>query len=542
MNVLHIYNQSDLNKAIVNGIIDYSVYIHCKDISLCNIKKVNGYLGFANVRLIDLCDIEEIGGDLWVSTYHYVPESVNLAKLKIVNGSVNLNYTPLKSLGIIECIKGDLSLRDTDIKDLGSIRYIGGKLILPYSFKNCIDLSNIEIKGEVKFFKLSKKQKDIQRDLTPSDRTIPIVNPKNSFGFSSHYVCHLSDASKEQKEFYYYFKESFEKGIIIDVEGVFEYPQFLLDSMIEDEEKPLLDWLVDYDRLIKAYPTLNRYAAHKIRWCNKNFDLGWEILKRQSQIGLSDIGYYEEKLSKSLFDVELLTTKIEGALGLSPWGKQHLVDIIPFIQKTFDKFQDKWNRNFLRVFVDETLNPDKNYSFYKQFFVTDKQYNFYNNILYGKFLPTNYEKPLPLLVEHAIREQCKKITIEAEDSYRESIGMPKIGEYWRSETELYYSIKEAFKNTKVEQHGSPNWLGLQHLDVYIPEYNIGLEYQGVQHYRPVDYFGGEEAFRKGQERDARKRRLCKDNNCILLYVDEGYDLPSLIDKIRQIISSQTSTY
>ena len=132
--------------------------------------------------------------------------------------------------------------------------------------------------------------------------------------------------------------------------------------------------------------------------------------------------------------------------------------------------------------------------------------------------------------------------MDAEDAYRESIGMPKIGEYWRSETELYYSIKEAFENIEVKQHHSPRWLGLQHLDIYIPQYNIGIEYQGIQHYKPVDYFGGEEAFLKGQERDARKRRLCEENDCILIYVDEGYDLNAVVREIDESITKRERRY
>ena len=307
--------------------------------------------------------------------------------------------------------------------------------------------------------------------------------------------------------------------------------------MIEDEEKPFTSWMDDYDRLIRAYPQLSADAAYQIRWSNKRFDLGWELAKRKTYIDISDIGYYEEKLSKELFDVDILLS-MEGAILLSPWGKQHLKEIIPFIHNNLISFQNQWNRRFLQVFVNPDLNPKKDYLFYKQFYNSEEQFNYYNKIEYGKFIPTNFERPLPTLVERAVFEQCKKFTIDAEDSYRESIGMPKIGEFWRSETELYYSIKEAFKGIEVKQHASPRWLGRQHLDVYLPEYNIGLEYQGVQHYHPVDFFGGEEAFKNGQERDARKKMLCEDNDCVLLYVDEGYELEEIIDIIRQTINGR----
>jgi hypothetical protein len=40
----------------------------------------------------------------------------------------------------------------------------------------------------------------------------------------------------------------------------------------------------------------------------------------------------------------------------------------------------------------------------------------------------------------------------------------------------------------------------------MPKYKI-LGIQGANIHRPVDYFGGEEAYQKGLERDARKKRI-----------------------------------
>lgn len=55
---------------------------------------------------------------------------------------------------------------------------------------------------------------------------------------------------------------------------------------------------------------------------------------------------------------------------------------------------------------------------------------------------------------------------------------------------------------------------------------IGLiEYQGQQHYSPVDYFGGEEAFKKLQQHDFLKKEYCKNNKIPLLeitYKDKDY--------------------
>ena len=61
------------------------------------------------------------------------------------------------------------------------------------------------------------------------------------------------------------------------------------------------------------------------------------------------------------------------------------------------------------------------------------------------------------------------------------------------------------------------WLGLQSLDFYLPDYNVGIECQGRQHFFPVEYFGGDKGFKKTLERDKRKKALCEKHDIKLLY-------------------------
>lgn len=61
------------------------------------------------------------------------------------------------------------------------------------------------------------------------------------------------------------------------------------------------------------------------------------------------------------------------------------------------------------------------------------------------------------------------------------------------------------------------WLGGQHLDFYLTDYNVGIECQGEQHFVPVEFFGGEEGLKSTMERDERKSKLCNDKGVELLY-------------------------
>lgn len=55
-------------------------------------------------------------------------------------------------------------------------------------------------------------------------------------------------------------------------------------------------------------------------------------------------------------------------------------------------------------------------------------------------------------------------------------------------------------------------------DFYLVDYNICIEYQGEQHYRAVDFFGGDERFKLCQLHDQIKRNYCDNQNIPLLCI------------------------
>eukprot|EP00812_Abedinium_dasypus_P011484 NODE_503_length_1518_cov_296.691729.p1 GENE.NODE_503_length_1518_cov_296.691729~~NODE_503_length_1518_cov_296.691729.p1 ORF type:complete len:145 (+),score=18.32 NODE_503_length_1518_cov_296.691729:237-671(+) len=66
----------------------------------------------------------------------------------------------------------------------------------------------------------------------------------------------------------------------------------------------------------------------------------------------------------------------------------------------------------------------------------------------------------------------------------------------------------------------PDFLGRLELDGYSEELSVAFEHQGVQHYKYVPFFHGRgmDAFREGQQRDERKRRLCCQNGVVLIEI------------------------
>ena len=72
-------------------------------------------------------------------------------------------------------------------------------------------------------------------------------------------------------------------------------------------------------------------------------------------------------------------------------------------------------------------------------------------------------------------------------------------------------------NIKYERYKKFIWLKKQNLDFYLPEYNIAIECQGIQHFEPVAKFGGVDGCNKTIERDKLKLTLVKEHNIKMIY-------------------------
>lgn len=70
-------------------------------------------------------------------------------------------------------------------------------------------------------------------------------------------------------------------------------------------------------------------------------------------------------------------------------------------------------------------------------------------------------------------------------------------------------------------------------DFYLPKYNICIEYDGEQHYKSIEYFGGENGFLYRQINDKIKNEYCNNNNIRLIRI--RYD-ENITEKLNQIFS------
>lgn len=120
-----------------------------------------------------------------------------------------------------------------------------------------------------------------------------------------------------------------------------------------------------------------------------------------------------------------------------------------------------------------------------------------------------------------------------ENIAREEFGFRKIGEGNVSELIMTKIIEQIYDGKEIIRHYRPKWLEGLELDVFVPELNLGFEYQGQQHFFAIKAWGGKIALKKVQERDNKKRIICKSQNVNLIEID--YTEPLEIDYIKEKI-------
>lgn len=109
-----------------------------------------------------------------------------------------------------------------------------------------------------------------------------------------------------------------------------------------------------------------------------------------------------------------------------------------------------------------------------------------------------------------------------------------------SKSKMEENIHEILRQHNIEHERQKTFEWLKHernlfLDFYLPRYNIAIEVQGEQHFRPIKKFGGEQFYAKQRKRDDAKRTLCNEHGVRLFYVTKkNYDINEIIDYISTV--------
>ena len=129
---------------------------------------------------------------------------------------------------------------------------------------------------------------------------------------------------------------------------------------------------------------------------------------------------------------------------------------------------------------------------------------------------------------------------------------PEHGEFWQiaghhlngvgcpickeSHLERDVSINLSRNNVLFDRQKKFKWLCKQSLDFYLPECNIAIECQGVQHFKPCRFGGitkdeSIDRFNYLKELDKRKKQLCEENNVNIEYVNYNENVENRINEI-----------
>lgn len=129
-----------------------------------------------------------------------------------------------------------------------------------------------------------------------------------------------------------------------------------------------------------------------------------------------------------------------------------------------------------------------------------------------------------------IKTKIGKIILTSYRNFKKSAGenvKNSIGEY---------EINNFLTDNKIQfvSQYRVDILGKRHLfDFFIPDRGIMIEYDGIQHFKPIDFFGGYEALEKRRVRDRQKDEWCEKGGIRLIrikYTDR--------DKINDILQDE----
>ncbi len=542
-----IFTKDEFERTIIDGkAINRSIVVRNGPIdSFSPVSIINGDLGLSDCNIKSLSTLKIINGSLWCSFHNCIPVLKTVGSVRLIAGDASFRYMPLEDIGELEYVFGNLSLRDTKIISLNNLKYVKGNLSLPVGLKGKVDLSKVRVDGQIRYWKnASRMPYDnavSSSNLVESD--IPIPYWPMEYIFPDH---DITKESESIQSFYRYFKEMFDKGFLVDTKGNSNYYFKLYYDLIKNKSNHS-SVINDLTFLSNGFPKLKPYFEEYLIDYYRSIRLyeeAWSIIKQRGVISLKTVNEYSKLIGQQLLDGNI-ACDIAGVSCLTSFGYEHIESIKMIFPSVLHEFENSFRCVFFNIFYDDdkayrelggVYNPD----YYLQFYSSEEEYHYYNSIDNDPYHLgySNYK----LVVDHAVLSQLRLLLIESENRYRESIGVPRIGEGWISETSLFYIVKETYSQYDVVQHGHPKWLGKQHLDIYFPKLNIGIEYQGLQHYEPVPFFGGEKAFIINKERDQRKKYLCEHNHCVLIYVNEGYSFIDVKQEIDDAISRQLSVF
>lgn len=205
------------------------------------------------------------------------------------------------------------------------------------------------------------------------------------------------------------------------------------------------------------------------------------------------------------------------------------------------KNQKSFVRNYLSTVGDKIISNDNFLDAHLKMFGTELKELLAKKVVKKNPYETDngnviFSMSLNNLISDEFVTATGEILIECENEVRFENDLPEKGMGWISEATVFQEVNGVCKSLgiKAEHNSRPAWLGLQHLDVYVPSKKIAIEYQGIQHFKPISFFGGAVSLKETQDRDRKKEKLCNKNNVRIFYINETDSENEVRDKMNDI--------
>ena len=99
---------------------------------------------------------------------------------------------------------------------------------------------------------------------------------------------------------------------------------------------------------------------------------------------------------------------------------------------------------------------------------------------------------------------------------------------WLVDNNIRYESQKRFSDCKNQR--------MLPFDFYLPDYNCCIEYDGAQHFREVELWGGKEYLLRRQQNDQIKNNYCNENDIYLIRIRYDEDVCSVLnDKLKTVI-------
>lgn len=229
----------------------------------------------------------------------------------------------------------------------------------------------------------------------------------------------ISDMDNEQKEFYFFWRDNFKRGNILDIQANISYIfVYMYEVVKSDDYEYIENELLRIQKSYGMFRKINEYCNKWIADCyiaRNDFESALKFLPDNFALKIKCNYIYTNEHFVNDFPFSSMTK----------FGVTRIEEIKAEVIKIYEKYEAENNINIIEECMgfnttesylfsgSGSMRPINNYTSY--YFDKNKYYNYFPNILK-----------------------------DAENNIRDKYDLPRIGEGWISETILYYYIKNCF--------------------------------------------------------------------------------------------------